>query len=154
MLTASAPDRTAADGCFSKSLTHMIRKGLADVPSEYLRCETVRPVIEKLCPKQKPQHPSWIPDDGLYIAKNAARSARKRPWIGTKAGVEIEQLLTWFQSTPQLRELVEITKESRCVALMGPPGNSKSTLAAALARPEVTEGMVPEDFRPGGSLSI
>jgi cellulose biosynthesis protein BcsQ len=36
--------------------------------------------------------------------------------------------------------------EARCLTLVGLAGTGKSTIAAALARPEVTEGEVPEDF--------
>jgi tetratricopeptide (TPR) repeat protein len=143
VLTAAA-DRAAADGCFSKSLAHALRKGLTNVQHEYVRCEKVKPVIERLCPKQQPQHPTWSADEGLYLAKNAA--ARKRPWVSTKAGVEVERLLTWFQPTPQLEELAGAAQQNRCTALTGVAGSGKSALAAALACPEVTQCMVPEDF--------
>jgi len=143
---SAAADRPAADGCFSRSLTQAVRKGLPDVPSDYLRCEKVRSAIERLCLKQTPQHPSWVPDDGLYLAKNVARFRRKEPWIGTSAATEIERLLSSFQPTPELEELVKSFKENRYVALVGAAGVGKSALAAALARPDVTEGIVPEDF--------
>ena len=145
MLTAVA-DRPAADGCFSKSLAHAIRTGVGNVPSEYLRCEKVKPVIEKLCPKQTPHLPTWDSDDGLYLAKNVARFSSKDSWIGTRAAAEIERLVSCFQPTPQLEELVEATEAKRYVALTGLAGTGKSALAAALARPELTEGKVPEAF--------
>jgi NACHT domain/Tetratricopeptide repeat len=143
---SAAADRPAADGCFSRSLTQAIRKGLPDVPSEYLRCEKVRSEVERLCVKQTPQHPSWATDDGLYLAKNVARFQRKEPWIGTSAATEIERLLSSFQPTPELEDLVKAVKENRYVALIGAAGIGKSALAAALARPDLTEGIVPEDF--------
>ena len=146
IFSAVGADRPAADGCFSRSLTSVIRDGLPDVPSEYLHCERVKPVVEKLCPKQRPSLPTWDYDEGLYLAKNVARSVRKGSWIGTRAAAEIERLLSCFQPTPQLEELVEAAKARKYIALTGLAGVGKSALSAALARPDVTEGIVPEAF--------
>jgi hypothetical protein len=38
ILTASAPDREAWDGCFTHTVTHCLRQGLDDVPTGELRC--------------------------------------------------------------------------------------------------------------------
>jgi Tetratricopeptide repeat/NACHT domain len=145
MLTAVA-DRPAADGCFSRSLTRTIRTGIANVPSEYLRCEKLKPVIESLCPNQTPHLPTWDSDDGLYLAKNVARFSINDSWIRTRAAVEVERLLWCFQPTMQLDQLVATTDAKRYVALTGLAGSGKSALAAALVRPALAGGNVPEGF--------
>ncbi len=43
VLTASA-DRPAADGCFTRSLTELLRDGVSAVPSEHLHCVNLRPL--------------------------------------------------------------------------------------------------------------
>jgi Tetratricopeptide repeat/NACHT domain len=145
MLTAVA-DRPAADGCFSRSLAQTIRTGVVDVQSEYLRCEKVKPIIEDLCPNQTPHLPTWDSDDGLYLAKNVAQFSSNESWIRTRAAAEIERLAWCFQPTPQLEELVVTTETKRYVALTGLAGAGKSALAAALVRPGLTAGRVPEGF--------
>ena len=72
--------------------------------------------------------------------------ARRTPWFGTSAAVEVERLTTWFQPTPQLDTLVELSRMARGVVVVGAAGTGKSALAAGLARPEVTETAVPERF--------
>ncbi|MGH7965542.1 MAG: hypothetical protein ACRERD_27645, partial [Candidatus Binatia bacterium] len=145
VLTAAA-DRPAADGCFSRHLVACMKEGLDSVPSETLRCEHLKKVIENCCPNQVPQHPAYNPDDGLFLAKNRARFARKEPWVGTGASGEIERLTSWFQPTPPLEELVAASTANRCVVVVGDAGTGKSALAAGLARPEITEGSVPDRF--------
>ena len=54
---------------------------------------------------------------------------------------------TWyFQPTPQLDELVEAARSHPLVVLTGAAGAGKSSLAAALARPEIAAGRVPDGF--------
>jgi Caspase domain len=60
MLTAAA-DRPAADGCFSRTLVRLLRDGVSTVPSERLLGLHLRPLIERSCPNQAPQHPSYNP---------------------------------------------------------------------------------------------
>jgi hypothetical protein len=120
--------------------------GLDTVLSEYLRCEQLRQDLLTLCPNQLPQLPTYNADEGLYLAKNRAWAARPTPWFGTSAASEVERLTAWFQPTPQLDQLVERSRVARGVAVVGAAGTGKSALAAGLARPEVTEGAVPERF--------
>ena len=54
---------------------------------------------------------------------------------------------TWyFQPTRQLDELVAASRSHPVVVLKGVAGAGKSTLAAALARPEVAGGRIPDGF--------
>ncbi len=151
ILTASAPDREAWDGCFTHTVTHCLRQGLDDVPTEELRCQDVERIVRRKCmPRQLPQFLAFTPsvpvvsDAGLWLARNVARS---RPaWAGTWAGDEIARLTADFQPTPMLERAVAASGAHRSVALVGVAGTGKSTLAAALLRPEVGEGAVPAGF--------
>ena len=147
VLTAAA-DRPAYDGCFTRQLVACLREGLDGIPGEYLRSEHVQRVIEGLCPHQKPQHPTYNADEGLYLAKNVvhARGSVGPSWAGTAAAETIQRLTAWLQPTPVLHEVVARSQEGRYVAVVGLAGSGKSALAAAPARPEVTEGTVPSDF--------
>jgi len=147
MLTAAA-DRPAYDGCFTRRLVACLREGLDGIPGEYLRSEHVKRVIEGLCPHQKPQHPTYNADEGLYLAKNVIHARRfvGPSWAGTATAETIQRLTAWLQPTPVLHEVVARSQEGRYVAVAGLAGSGKSALAAALARPEVTEGTVPSDF--------
>ena len=147
VLTAAA-DRPAYDGCFTRRLVTCLRKGLDGIPGEYLRSEHVQRVIEGLCPHQKPQHPTYNADEGLYLAKNVvhARGSVGPSWAGTAAAETIQRLTAWLQPTPVLHEVMARSREGRYVAVVGLAGAGKSALAAAPARPEVTEGTVPSDF--------
>jgi Tetratricopeptide repeat/AAA ATPase domain len=140
ILTATA-DRRAAEGCFTRSLTEIIRNGLADVLGNTLRCEVLRKELEQRCPNQVPQHPTYNTDPGLYIARNAARRHRR-------GGVweRVEQLTEYFQPFPQLAEIVSMSRDERCLVVVGDAGTGKSSMAASLLRHEVTEGAVPPDF--------
>jgi hypothetical protein len=145
VLTAAA-DRPAADGCFTRNLVNIIQNGLDSVPWEFLRCEPVRKVLEGRCPKQVPQQPTYNADEGLYVSRNVAWLTGRRLWAGTITAAQIEQLTAWFQPTQQLAEVVAATTAERCVVLTGVAGAGKSAIAAALARWEVTGGMVPQSF--------
>ena len=147
VLTAAA-DRPAYDGCFTRRLVACLREGLDGIPGEYLRSEHLQRVIEGLCPHQKPQHPTYNADEGLYLAKNVVHARRSvgPSWAGTAAAETIQRLTAWLQPTPVLHEVVARSQEGRYVAVVGLAGSGKSALAAALARPEVTEGTVPSDF--------
>jgi NACHT domain len=71
------------------------------------------------------------------------------PLAGTPAGWQVEQLTAWYERTPQLEQLVEAAQTARCVALVGPAGQGKSTLAAALVRWELADDLLPPRFVHG-----
>jgi tetratricopeptide (TPR) repeat protein len=149
-LLSAAADRPAADGCFSRSLTGLLKEGVASEPSEFLGCAHVRPLIEDRCPNQVPQNPSYNADHqadrGLFLARNVARAPREEPWARTYLADQIERLTFAYQVTPALAELVRLSNAHRCVAVVGDAGTGKSGLAAALAWPRITAGIVPGDF--------
>jgi Tetratricopeptide repeat/NACHT domain len=143
MLTAAA-DRPAADGCFSRTLVRLLRDGVSTVPSEYLLGLHLRPLVERSCPNQVPQHPSYNPDATLWLARNVGRTLE--PWAKTPVVDEIERLTLAYQPTPALGEVVARSRAQRCLAVVGEAGTGKSALAAALAWPEVAAGIVPTGF--------
>ncbi len=143
MMTAAA-DRPAANGCFSLTLASLLRSGLATVPSEHLLCLHVRPLIEETCSNQKPQHPSYNPDDTLWLARNVGKILE--PWAQTPLADEIQKLTLAYQPMESLSEVVAQSQEQRCLAVVGEAGAGKSALVAALAWPKVAEGAVPAGF--------
>jgi Tetratricopeptide repeat len=143
LLTAAA-DRPAANACFTRSLVDIIRNGLSAEAGNTLGYPLLLRELEQRCPNQVPQAPANKPDPGLYIARNAAR--RTRP-----GGVweQVKQLTDSFQPLPQLTEIVAMSLEVRCLAVVGDAGTGKSAMSAALLRHEVTEAAVPPDFVQG-----
>jgi len=143
VLTAAA-DRPAANGCFSRNLTALLREGVSVVPSEHLLCHHLRPLIESSCPNQVPQHPAYNPDETLWLARNGGRILE--PWAKTALADEIQRLTLAHQVTPALGEVVAHSRTQRCLAVVGNAGMGKSALAAALAWPKVAKGIVPAGF--------
>jgi hypothetical protein len=143
MLTA-ASDQPAVNGCFSRTLTKLLREGIEAEPSEFLLSLHVRPFIGGLCPNQVPQNPSWNVDHTLWLSRNVARALE--PWGQTALADEIQRLTLAYQPTLALSEIVKHSKIERCVAVLGEAGSGKSALAAALGWPKVTEGIVPARF--------
>jgi NACHT domain/Tetratricopeptide repeat/Caspase domain len=151
MLT-SADDREAADGCFTTTLTELLQLG---EPSrgESLRCADAKELVQQACGKQVA---TWLAfdgrrftrqgDAGLWLGRNRARRAGLAPLAGTPAWGQVEQLTAWFERTPQLDQLYDRARQARCVALVGPAGQGKSTLAAALARSELADDLLPPRF--------
>jgi hypothetical protein len=146
VLTAAA-DRPAANGCFSRALVDLLRRGVATEPTEHLQCSQLRKLIEQLCPNQIPQNPSYNPDFTLWISRNSGRVSE--PWARTPLADEIQRLATPYLPTQALREVVKESQLHRFLCIVGNAGTGKSALAAAMAWPRVTEGIVPSGFVQG-----
>ena len=144
VLTATA-DRTAADGCFSRTLVKLIREGIATSARDVLDCGDVYQALQKCCPRQNPQLPCYN-DPGLFLARNVAWPARRWSATSTVVASEIERLTAWFQPTPPLEAVVAASQTRRGVWVVGEAGVGKSALAAALVRGEVSESRVPQGF--------
>ena len=118
VLTAAA-DRPAANGCFTRTLAELLRDGVSAVPSEHLHCLHLRPLLEKACPTQMPQHPAYNPDETLWLAKNGRILD---PWAQTPLANQIQQLTLAYQVTPALEEVVAWSGTQQCVAVVGDAG--------------------------------
>ncbi|MFO1096863.1 MAG: caspase family protein [Xanthobacteraceae bacterium] len=143
ILTAAA-DRPAADGCFSRTLVKLLRAGLSSVPSEHLLCAHVRPLIEKRCPNQVPQHPTYNADDTLWLVRNTGRVIES--WAQTSTAEEIQRLTHYYQPTAALNELVKRSNKHPLLMVVAEAGAGKSAFSAALAWPKITESIVPTGF--------
>jgi Tetratricopeptide repeat/NACHT domain/Caspase domain len=148
----SADDREAADGCFTTTLVQLLRSGEAS-RGESLRCVDAKELVQQPCGKQVA---TWLAfdgrrftqqgDAGLWLGRNPARRHGLAPLAGTPAWGQVEQLTAWFERTPQLDQLFDTARTNRCVALVGPAGQGKSTLVAALARAELADDLLPPRF--------
>ena len=105
-----------------------------------MRCEALQKILKEKCPNQTPQHPTYDADEGLWLVKNIARSRRPIFWQSQPVVKELTECLV---PTPQLREVVDRSEDARCLIVEGLAGQGKSCLAAALARPEISERKVP-----------
>ena len=142
---AATADRPAFDGCFSKSLIQLVRRGMSGGLGD-LRCEAVRVALADRCPNQRAQHVSYQSDPGLFLAHNLAPEVVANPAAGTPAADNAERLTAWFQPTGELERVVEFSQRHPLVAVVGGAGTGKSAIAAALLRPEVAPGIVPPRF--------
>lgn len=152
ILTAS-DDRTAAGGCFTRSLTTVLRSGDPRL-GERLRCPDMRSVISGHCPAQTAVHLAFdgrqrttSGDEGLWLAVNNSRAWQGSVLTGHPAAAEVERLTAAYEPTPELGQVVGLLLTgARCVAVTGAAGSGKSTLLSALARPSVAESQVPTRF--------
>jgi hypothetical protein len=147
----SADHREAANACFTATLTGLLRSGQPSL-GENLRCADAKDLIQQGCSKQVATYLAFDGrrstrqgDPGLWLGRNPARRA-VAPLAGTPAWGQVEQLTAWFERTPQLEQLYDAARAARCVALVGPAGQGKSTLAAALARSELADDLLPAGF--------
>ena len=147
-------DRPAANGCFTRALTEILREGLGKA-GEYLTVDQLKPVISKRCPKQQPPllhtlDSSGRADPSLWLARNKA--VRQWQLLANTPGTSLaEELTRWLQPTQPLIDIVAQSLLHRSVMVAGEAGCGKSTLAAALADAQNAgvENIVPTRFVDG-----
>ncbi len=150
-LLTSAANRPAYDGCFTRTLVDCLSRGMDSTEALYLYCRDVRESHQGELPG-KPGAPApqlqRSSNDTYFLAVNRARArtAEASSDEASRVSEEIRRLTAHFQPTPILSEVVERSEQVRGLTLVGLAGVGKSTLAAALARPEATEGIVRAGF--------
>ena len=143
-LLITTNDRATADASLTRTVIELLERGDPTAP-ERIRC---RDVYRRLKDQKRPsQHVSYnAADDRYYLARNIALDPGDVFWKDSAGRAQILKMTEYFQPTPQLTELVEASRSHQVVVMTGEAGAGKSTLAAALVRPEITGGVVPNGF--------
>ncbi|QWF84376.1 tetratricopeptide repeat protein [Amycolatopsis sp. CA-230715] len=149
VLTAS-DDRTAADGCFSRSIAKELRGGRPELGG-HLRCPDLKRLVNGACPTQRAIHLAFDGvhetdegDQGLWLARNRSPAWQATTAAAGNATAEIERLTRGYKPNAALGEVVAALLTGKpLVQVSGRSGSGKSTLIAALARPSVAEGEIP-----------
>jgi len=143
LLTAT-DDRATADAPLTRAVIELLERGDPEA-LERIRCQDVHRLLRD---RNRPsQHVAFNPDDArLSLGRNIAHDPGDVFWKDSPGRVEILRHTWYFQPTPQLAELVEASRSHPVVVLTGEAGAGKTSLAGALARPEITGGRVPDDF--------
>jgi Caspase domain len=137
--------RSTARAWFTKALIQLLTEGDPAAPKR-IRCQDARRWLGRLYPQLAPQLGAHNADDGLHLGRNVALMPGPVFWSASLSCDQILEQTKYYQPSPQLGELVYASRTHQIVIATGTAGVGKSTLAAALARPEITEGFVPPEF--------
>jgi hypothetical protein len=155
VLTAS-DDRTAADGCFTRTLAKALRDGSTQF-GRYVRCADLKPVLTATCRRQTAQYLAFdgqravtAGDQGLWLGRNPAGPWHDWPFAGTTVADDIERLARSWRPDDRLSEVVAaVLGGARAVAIVGDNWLKLITSLAALAHPTVATEYVPQRFLHG-----
>jgi tetratricopeptide (TPR) repeat protein len=143
LLTAT-DDRTTADAPLARAAIDFLEHGDPEAAGR-IRCDDLYRRLREQ--KRRAQLVTYNPnDDRHFLARNIARDPGDVFWKDSDGCAQILKQTEYFQPTPQLAALVEASWANPVVVLTGEAGAGKSTLAAALVRPELTGGLVPGNF--------
>ena len=145
VLLTATDDRATANAPLARAVIELLERGDPEA-GEQLHGRDVHRLLKE---RQRPaQHVAYNADDArLALARNLACDPGDVFWKDYKEGRDQILEHTWyFQPTPQLVELVEASRSHSAVVLTGEAGAGKTSLAAALARPEIADGHVPDGF--------
>ncbi len=143
LLTAT-DDRATANAPLARAVIELLEQGDPEAGDQLHGRDVHRLLRERNRP---PQHVAYNADDArLALARNRARDPGEVFWKDSPGRTQILKQTEYFQPTPQLDELVEAARAHPVVVLTGAAGAGKSSLAVALARPEVAGGHVPDGF--------
>ncbi|MGW6737969.1 tetratricopeptide repeat protein [Streptomyces sp. NPDC055013] len=153
ILSAANVDESAYDCNFSRSAGALLRRGHIAL-GERLSAGDVKRAAERF---ERRQQPAVLTLDGvksstaLWVARNAALVAQagSLPAMSRTDLPALRTALRHFRPTRPLSEIVEASTAHRCVAVRGPAGYGKTTLLAALTRPELAPDAVPDGFVHG-----
>lgn len=143
----SSDDRVSYDLQFSRILTRLVRQG--DIRLEpFLATRAVRLRVQTLLRRQIPQAVSFDGGKGsrqapseAWIARNVAHDHKLSVLAGSPDQQVLVPALRHFQPPAELARIVRAVGLNRLVAMVGAMGTGKTTIATALARPE----LLPED---------
>ena len=153
VLTAS-DDGLTANAWFTRSLIHLLERGDPTAPDQ-LCCEDARAWVMKDHPQIRPQHAAYNRGSHLRLSRNSSKVPGDVFWRDSPGRIQILERTAYFQPTAGLAEIIQASECHRSVLLMGETGAGKSSLAAALARPEITRGHVQSGFvHAVGMLSV
>jgi hypothetical protein len=155
VLTAS-DDRTAADGCFTRTLAKALRDGSTQF-GRYVRCADLKPVLTATCRRQTAQYLAFdgqraveAGDQGLWLGRNPAGPWHDWPFAGTAVADDIERLAGAWRADDRLGELVAaVLGGARAVAMVGVDDWELVKSLAALAHPTAAAEYVPQRFLHG-----
>jgi hypothetical protein len=143
-LTAT-DDGSTANAWFTKSLIQLLEQGDSDAPNR-LRCENARAWVREAYPQLAPQLSAHNTGEFLYLGRNITKDPGNVFWKDSPGRTLILEQTHNLQPTAELQAIVEASKAHSIVVVTGDAGVGKSTLAAALVRPELTGGIVPNGF--------
>jgi hypothetical protein len=150
LLTAT-DDRRTANAPLSRAIIDLLGRGDPE-SGERIRCGDVHRVLYgQSHPSQHVAYNAW--DAEFYLGRNIARDPGDVFWRAMpgldRTGQLHAQIMAetqFFQPTQRLTELVACCRSHPVVVVVDDAGAGKSTLAAALVRPEITGGRVREGF--------
>ncbi|WP_189547999.1 tetratricopeptide repeat-containing protein [Streptomyces gelaticus] len=143
----SSDDRVSYDLQFSRVLTRIVRHG--DIRLEpFLETKAVRLRVQTLLRRQIPQAVAFDGGTGsrqapseAWIARNVAHDHKLSVLAGSPDQQVLVPALRHFQPPAELARIARVVRLNRLVAVVGAMGTGKTTIATALARPE----LLPED---------
>lgn len=151
-MLAAVFDQTARQGCFTKTLTHAIRRGIPSLSSDFLTTVEAVDVVAEKCPnEEEPLRFAMArgrrvsSDPSLWIARNP-ESLNAWPLAGTHAGGLAVELTRAYQLTNVIKKTLTAVDESRVTFIHGSAGSGKSALVAALSRPTTAPKLIPAAY--------
>ncbi len=142
----------AYDGCFTRTLTELLREGVARGRHPngslvtQLRADDLAPLVESACSDQKPVIGGYqYHDPAMYVASNrAADQVLTDLGLGGSDGEFLLRLTARYHPY-QLQEVIRVSEGHRLSVVLGGAGSGKSTLAAALRQPPAAAGVFSVD---------
>ena len=134
-----------AEGWFTRTLVELLERG-DPTAQDWLGCQDARRRVLERHPQLYPQFLAYNTGASLELAHNLARVPGDVFWRDSQSRDQILKQTEYYEPTPQLSDLVEASRAHQIVVVTGEAGVGKSTLAAALARPEITNNLVPRGF--------
>ena len=141
-LTATS-DTSTGDAPLFRALIEILERGDPEL-GDQITCGDIHEFLERNI-YAEPQHDAYNARK-LTLGRNIAKDPGDVFWKDSLSRPLILKATEYLQPTPQLAQLVEASRSHPVIILTGESGVGKSTLAAALARPELTGGLVPVGF--------